>query len=200
MATEFGSFNFIGTLAAVINGLGIVRWLNCLADFLKRKDSMAVEHYWVYTLAAFFQFVLHVLLWWSLWSVRNAGTLNFLMYLYMLLGPILMFLASAFLAPNIDGDRLNLRQHYYSTRPIYTTLLALVWAWALLAAPVFRGHMTDAAPIYLMFLVIALVERSSVSGLVHRAGVVLNWLVLLVFILAFAGELGGLAPNLELGF
>jgi hypothetical protein len=159
MATEFGSFNFIGTLAAVINGLGIVRWLNCLADFLKRKDSMAVEHYWVYTLAAFFQFVLHVLLWWSLWSVRNAGTLNFLMYLYMLLGPILMFLASAFLAPNIDGDRLNLRQHYYSTRPIYMTLLALVWAWALLAAPVFRGHMTDAAPIYLMFLVIALVER-----------------------------------------
>jgi hypothetical protein len=108
---------------------------------------MAVEHYWVYTLAAFFQFVLHVLLWWSLWSVRNAGTLNFL-----------MFLASAFLAPNIDGDRLNLRQHYYSTRPIYMTLLALVWAWALLAAPVFRGHMTDAAPIYLMFLVIALVE------------------------------------------
>ena len=63
-----------------------------------------------------------------------------------------------------------------------------------------RQHITDAAPIYVMFLVIALVERGTSRGLVHRVGVVLNWLVLLVFILAFAGELGGLAPDLDLGF
>ena len=65
MPAEFASFAFISTLAAVINGLGIIRWLNSLADYLRKRDSMTIEYYWVYTLAAVFQFVLHILLWWA---------------------------------------------------------------------------------------------------------------------------------------
>jgi len=192
-----GAFNFIAALAAVINGLGIVRWLNTLVDFLKRKDSMAIEHYWVFTLASFFQFVLHILFWWSLWSVRDAGALNFITYLYMLIGPILLFLGSAFLAPDIEGDRANLKHHYYSTRPVYASLLVLLWIWASLASLVFRGTVTDAIPVLLSFLLIALVQRLSAGELVQRTAVVLNWLVLLVFILSFAKELGGLSPLID---
>jgi hypothetical protein len=200
MPSEFGAFNFIGTLAAVINGLGIVRWLNSLAEFLKRKDAMAIEYYWVYSLAALFQFVMHILLWWSLWNIRNADVLTFVTYLYMLLGPILLFLGSAFLAPEFDRDRLNLRHHYYSARPIYATLLALVWAWAALASPIYRGTITDSAPIFVMFLVVALVQRVTASELVHRVTAVLNWLLLVTFVLSFGRELGGMAPMLDLDF
>ena len=39
MPTEFGSFNFIGTLAAVINGLGIVRWLSWRLHFGCRRAT-----------------------------------------------------------------------------------------------------------------------------------------------------------------
>jgi hypothetical protein len=193
MPTEFGSFNFIGTLAAVINGLGIVRWLNSFADYLKKKDSMSIEYSWAYSAAALFQFVLHILLWWSLWSVRS-GSLNFLSYLYMLLGPILLFIGSAFLAPEIKGDRLNLGQHYYTTRPVYASVLTLLWLWAIFASPVFRGHFAEQVPVLLMFLAVALVLRISTSSLVHRIAVVLNWIILMIFVLAFAIELGGMAP------
>jgi hypothetical protein len=193
-----GAFNFIAALAAVINGLGIVRWLNTLADFLKRKDSMAVEYYWVFGFAGAFQFILHVLFWWSLWSIRDAGGLTFVSYLYMLIGPILLFLGSAFLVPDIEGDRLNLKQHYYAARPVYSTLLVLVWAWASLASLVFRRTVTDAIPVLLSFLLIALVQRLVAGEFVQRATVILNWLVLLVFILSFASELGGLSPLIHL--
>lgn len=199
MPSEFGAFNFIGTLAAVINGLGIVRWLNALVDFLKRKDAMAIEYYWVYSLAAVFQFVMHILLWWSLWNIRTTEALNFLTYVYMLVGPILLFLGSAFLAPDFIADRLNLRQHYYSARRTYATLIALVWTWAALASPVYRGNLSDTTPVFLMFLLIALVQRSTASELVHRATAVLNWLLLLAFVLSFGRELGGLAPIPDLG-
>lgn len=194
MPTEFGSFNFIGTLAAVINGLGIVRLLNNFAEYLKKKDSMSIEYSWVYSAAALFQFVLHILLWWSLWSVRS-GSLNFLSYLYMLIGPILLFIGSAFLAPEIEGDRLNLRQHYYTTRRVYANVLSLLWLWAIFASPVFRGHFAEQAPVLLMFLAVALVLRISASRLVHRIAVVLNWIILMIFVLAFAIELGGMAPT-----
>ena len=193
MGTEFGSFNFIGTLAAVINGLGIVRWLNNFAEYLKKRDSMSIEYSWVYSASALFQFVLHILLWWSLWNVRS-GSLNFLSYLYMLIGPILLFIGSAFLAPEIKGDRLNLRKHYYSARPVYSSVLALVWVWAIFASPVFQGHLAEQAPVLVMFLAVALVLRASASILVHRVAVILNWIILVVFVLAFAIELGGMAP------
>ena len=192
MPTEFGSFNFVGTLAAVINGLGIVRWLNNFVEYLRKKDSMTVEHYWVFTLAALFQFLLHILLWWSLWSVRTGGALNFLSYLYMLVGPILLFVGSAFLVPDVGGDRLNLRQHYYSARPVYASSLLLVWAWATLASLVFRGYLADTAPMFALFFAIAFIQRTVSKPSIHNVVAVLNWLVLIVFVLGFALELGGL--------
>ncbi len=194
MFTEFGSFNFIGTLAAVINGLGIVRWLNNFAEYLKKRDSMSIEYSWVYSAAALFQFLMHILLWWSLWNVRG-GAMNFLSYLYMLIGPILLFIGSAFLAPEIKGDRLNLRQHYYTARPVYASVLVTFWIWVIFITPVFRGHFAESLPALVMFLAVALILRFSASRFVHRAAVFLNWLILIVFVLAFAMELGGMAPE-----
>ena len=73
MPLEFASFAFIITLAAVVNGLGIVRWLTGLAEYLRHKDSLSIRHYWVLSLFATFQFLLHILMWWSLWGVRGAA-------------------------------------------------------------------------------------------------------------------------------
>jgi hypothetical protein len=193
-----GAFNFIAALAAVINGLGIVRWLNSLADFFKRKDSMDIEYYWVFTLASLFQFVLHVLFWWTLWGIRDAGTLNFVTYLYLLVGPILLFLGSAFMAPEIEGDRLNMKHHYYAVRTVYADLLILVWLWSSLASLVFRRALPDSLPVLLTFILIALVQRFMAGELMQKAAVVLNWLVLLVFVLWFAREYGGTSPLMDL--
>jgi hypothetical protein len=198
MPAEFASFAFISTLAAVINGLGIIRWLNSLADYLRKRDSMTIEYYWVYTLAAVFQFVLHILLWWSFWSVRGDVNLNFFTYLYLLTGPIMLFIGSAFLANMFDEDRVNLRQHYYGARPVYSTVLVLSWTWALMIAPIFRGYFVDHSPIFAMFLVVAIAQRVTDYSLVHRIAAIINWLLLLTFVTLFGLELGGLQPKLDL--
>jgi hypothetical protein len=198
MPAEFASFAFISTLAAVINGVGIIRWLNSLADFLRKRNSMTIEHYWVYTLAAVFQFVLHILLWWSLWSVRGDVKLNFFTYLYLLAGPIMLFIGSAFLANMFDEDRVNLRQHYDVARPVYSTVLVLIWIWALMIAPIFRGYFVDHSPIFAMFLVVAIVQRATDNSLVNRITAILNWLILFTFVILFGLELGGLQPKLDL--
>lgn len=57
MELDFRAFAFIITLAAVVNGLGIVRWLTGLAKYLRRKDELRVQHYRVYSLSAGFQFL-----------------------------------------------------------------------------------------------------------------------------------------------
>ncbi|MGI9272285.1 MAG: hypothetical protein ACR2QT_10950 [Woeseiaceae bacterium] len=195
MPIEFASFAFIITLAAVVNGLGIVRWLTGLAEFLRRKDSLNVKHYWVYILIAAFQFLMHILMWWSLWSVRGTAEINFLIYVYLLAGPVFLYLGTSVLAPDVGGD-VDMRTHYYATRRTYSTVLALLWLWAILMGLVLRGELAATAPVYSLFLATALLQRATSRPGVQSLVVFLNWLLLVIFVGLYAMQLGG-AGNLS---
>lgn len=79
---------FVVALAAVVNGLGVVRLLSGLGEYLKNYSTLKVKHYWVYNLLA------HLLLWWSILRPRSAENINFLSYLYLLIGPTLLYLCA----------------------------------------------------------------------------------------------------------
>jgi len=190
MPIEFASFAFIITLAAVVNGLGIVRWLTGLAEYLRRRDALSVKHYWVYGLFAGFQFLLHILMWWSLWGVRATAEINFLMYVYLLAGPVLLYLGTSVLAPDIDGD-VDMTPHYFAVRKTYSSVLALLWLWAVLMGPVLRGAFTPTTPMYVLFLAAALMQRVTLRPAIQALIAVLNWLLLIIFIGLYAMQLGG---------
>ena len=116
MEVDFRAFAFVVSLAAVVNGLGIVRWLAGFGEYLRRRQSLDLRHDWVFILFAGHQFLLHILLWWSLWGVRDASNFNFLIYLYMLAGPVLLYLGSSLLVPDVD-ETVDLRSHYFGARP-----------------------------------------------------------------------------------
>ncbi len=191
MPTELASFAFIITLAAVVNGLGIVRWVTALAEYLRRRESLQVEHDWVFTLFAVFQFLLHILMWWSLWGVRGAGEINFLKYVYLLVGPILLYLGTSVLAPDIDDSKVSAKAHYALVRPTYATVLALLWVWAILMSPVLRGTFASTAPAFALFLGLALVQRFAANDKLQPILALANWLLFAGFVGIYAMQLGG---------
>ena len=191
MELDFRAFAFIITLAAVVNGLGIVRWLAGFAEYLRRKNTLNVEHYWVLNLAAAFHFLLHILLWWTLWGAREGATFNFLTYLYLLTGPVLLFLGTALLSPSIDDDVIDVRSHYFNVRSTYSTVLVLVWLWAIFAWPVLRGAFAPTAPLLMLFLATAVTMRATAKPKIHGLMVTLNWLLIAVFVALYSMQLGG---------
>ena len=190
MPVEFASFAFIITLAAVVNGLGIVRWLTGLAEYLRRRDTLSIRHYWLFSLTASFQFLLHILMWWSLWGVRAAAEINFLMYVYLLAGPVLLYLGTSVLAPDIDGDA-DMNPHYFAVRKTYSSVLSLLWLWAILMGPVLRGEFTPTMPMYALFLAAALMQRITVRPDIQALVAISNWVLLIVFVGLYAMQLGG---------
>ena len=190
MPIEFASFAFIITLAAVVNGLGIVRWLAGFAEYLRRGNSLNLQHYWVLTLFAGFQFLLHILLWWSLWGVRGVAEINFLMYIYLLAGPILLFLGTSVLSPDIAGES-DMRKHYFLVRVTYSSVLALLWLWAIFMGLVLRGEFAPTLPILSLFLIVALMQRQIAHPTIQGILVTANWLLVVVFIAGYAMQLGG---------
>jgi hypothetical protein len=193
MPTDYQSFAFVITLAAVVNGLGIVRWLSGFAEYLRRRQSVQVTHCWVFTLSAGYQFLLHILFWWTLYSLRGAATINFLSFLYLLTGPILLFIGTAILLPDFDDESSDLRKHFLSSRTTYSTVLVLLWLWAIFSSPILRGFFSPTLPLLTAFLASALVLRISANPRIHSVVAVVNLVLLVSFIALYFMQLGG--PN-----
>ena len=191
----FRAFAFIITLAAVINGLGIVRWLTAFSEYLRQRRSLDLHHYWVFSLLAAYQFLLHILMWWTLWSVHDAANFNFLTYLYMLTGPVLLFLGSSLLTPSVATEGVDIRGHFSEVRPTYSTILVLFWLWTIFAAPVLRGSLAPTAPLLALFLTSAVALRVTANSKVHAIVVVFNWLLVVVFIALYSMQLGGFSAQ-----
>ncbi len=190
---DIRAFAFIITLAAVINGLGIVRWLTAFSEYLLQRRHLDIQHYWVFSLLAGFQFLLHILMWWTMWSFRDATNFNFLTYLYLLAGPVILFLGTSALIPSFESDKADVRDHFTDVRPIYSTVLVLLWVWAIFAGPTMRGALAPTAPLLALFLVASVFLRATANPKVHGVVVIFNWLVVAAFIAMFAMQLGGTA-------
>ena len=193
MSLDIRAFAFIITLAAVINGLGIVRWLTAFSEYLRRRRSLEVQHYWVFSLLAVHQFLLHILMWWTMWSFRDATNINFLTYLYLLTGPVFLFLGTSVLTPSIESNGADVRNHFSEVRPMYSTVLVLLWIWAIFAGPLLRGALAPTAPLLALFLIAAVALRSTENPIVHGIVVVFNWFVVVAYIALYAMQLGGTA-------
>lgn len=194
MPADLASFAFIISLAAVVNGLGIVRWVTGLAEYLRQKDRVAIQSSWVYYLFAAFQFLLHILMWWSLWSVRGAPNINFVTYIYVLAGPILLYLGTSVIAPEFSEEGIDFKSQYERARPTYSTVLALLWLWAIFTGLVLRGEFGDPVPVYSAFLATAVVQRVVANPAVQGGLAVLNWLLVAALIGLYAMTLGGANP------
>ena len=157
---------------------------------MRHRSALQITHYWVFSLAAAFQFLLHVLFWWSLWNIRGSATINFLSYLYLLSGPVLLFVGTAVLSPDLDGDKVDLRKHYFQARTIYSTVLILAWLWAVFLSPVLRGTFAPNAALFAAFMIVAVIQRLAANPTVHGVAAVINWLLLVAFIGLYQFQLG----------
>lgn len=191
------TWNFIVSLAAVINGLGIVRLVGGLGDFLKKRKTLQVRHYWVYSVMVLFQLLAHILLWWSIVGLQGAASMNFLNYLYLLAGPTLMFLATTLLLPSISGDEVNLEAEYFEFRAGYYTVLSLFWLWALFIWPAFGYPMSPNWPQLSVWLGMGVILAITANRTVHAilAPAHLIWYV--VMIGRTAMELGAMARQIS---
>lgn len=189
-------WTFVIALAAVVNGLGIVRLLGGFSDYLKNRDSLDVAHYWVYALTCIFQFLIHLLLWWSIIGLKAAGNINFLTYLYLLIGPTLLFLGTSLLIPDADKDSINLREHYFGIRKTFYLVAILFWLWAIFLWPAFGYPFAPTVPLICLFLLISLVLRFSPQQKVHAVLAVGNLVAYAIFVALYAMQLGAVAQQM----
>ena len=189
MESITSSWRFVISLVAVINGLGIVRLLAGLTDYLKHHKALNIKHYWVYTSLLVFQLLLHLLLWWVVIGLHKLGDINFLSYFYLLIGPTLLYLGTSYIVPNFKTESLNLRSEYFNVCKTYFSFLIAFYLWAIFIWPVLGHSFAPTVPLILIFFIIALTMRITDQPKIHAALIIANYAVYLVFVILFATHL-----------
>lgn len=195
MMGDVSSFAFTISLAAVINGLGLVRLLTTLAEYVRGRYKSKITHYWLYTLLIGIQFLMHILLWWAMFGTRAAGTLNFLQYLYLLIGPVLLYLSTSLLLPTADEATYDMRELYRQLARPYFTVLTLFWLWACFLWKALVGVFPPPVSFLVAIVLVAVVIRFSSAEKAHPFLVPVYGIMVLAFIALYQIELGGIAQD-----
>ncbi len=113
-------FDYISVVLAVVVGLGLSHLLLGIAHLLRRRRN--VRFYWVHTTWIALTFVSIVYLWWSIWNLRTLKAWNFFSFLLLLLEPVFLFLAAAFVVPDAatfeTSSTMDMETFYYANRRV----------------------------------------------------------------------------------
>jgi len=129
-------FEFIMVLLSMIIGLGVAEILTGFARaLLHRRLSI---NSWHLLLLAAIVFVTLVQVWWESWTLHDVPEWSFPQLLLFLVNPILLYVLSHLLFPDIDSTT-SLRRHYFENHRLLFGVVAVTAMASLLLQPVAFG-------------------------------------------------------------
>ena len=123
-------FEFILIITSVIYALCMAPLLSGFVRVLQFDGK--VKHFLPQILLSLYLFMFVIVVWWTIWWFRNVSW-HFATYLFVILEPVLLYIACALVFPNkISGDQFDMETYYYKVRvPILTvSLLAVIFVFA----------------------------------------------------------------------
>src|SRR5262249_1297344 len=78
---------------------------------------------------------LHLHMWWSFWVLRGVADWNYLRFVYVLIGPGVLVIASHIIIPEMIDGRIDVERYYFDIAPIFFVFLTAASAWSTLLDP-----------------------------------------------------------------
>jgi hypothetical protein len=112
-------FEFLTVAVSIVLALGLVRLIHGL-----RLASGNSSRYWIHLGYVVMFIVNHLLFWWALWGFQTGVDWNFGRFLYVFIGPMLLYSLASTLIPDDASSVTCWRDYFYR---IHRGLF-LVWA------------------------------------------------------------------------
>ncbi|HEY3639066.1 MAG TPA: hypothetical protein VGK90_13035 [Rhizomicrobium sp.] len=178
------AFSYLSVLNSIVLGLGVASLLAGFASMVRARSRLVM--YWPLPAQMLLVFLLHVQIWWALFSLRGRVLWDFPGFLVVLMQPVLAYLAAAFLVPDIkEGERIDLRQAYFREARWFFGALILLVADSLVKSLLLYGALPNAKDLagHCAFIFLSLVGMISRRDTVHKIIVPISLMVLAAYIM-----------------
>src|SRR5260221_11256585 len=117
-----GAFEYLSVLISIILALGMTRVLGGVGEMLQAKSLRQL--YWVQTIWIINLFLYLVIAWWIFYRWRNQQPWTFLLFVFVLISPTILYLAPLLLFPReSDVDfAIDYKTHYYANHRAFSIL------------------------------------------------------------------------------
>ena len=95
------AFEYLSVLISIILALGMTRVLAGVGEMLQARSHRHI--YWVHAIWIVNLFLYMVIAWWIFYRWRNQQPWTFFLFLFVLISPTILYLASIVLFPR-EGD------------------------------------------------------------------------------------------------
>ena len=178
-----GAFDYLAVLISIVLGLGITNVLTGLAGIVRARDRVRM---FVPTVIHLLNvFVIHVQMWWAMFGLREVRHWTFAGFFAVLMQPVCIYLASAFLVPAIpESGPVDLKAQFFREYPWFFGALVATLCDSLLRNVLIAGHLPEAPDLaaHGVFFAMAVVGLLSKSARVHAVLAPLLSLVLAVYV------------------
>ncbi len=118
-------FSYLSVLISIVLALGMTRVLAGVGDMLQARSHRRI--YWVHAVWIVNLFLYLIVAWWIFYRWRTQQTWTFFLFVFVLVSPTILYLASLLLFPR-EGDvdlAVDYKTHYYANHRAFFILFAL---------------------------------------------------------------------------
>jgi len=119
------AFEYLSVLTSIILALGMTRVLAGVGEMLQARKQRRI--YWVHVVWIVNLFVYLVIGWWIFYRWRNQQKWTFSLFVFVLISPTILYLASMLLFPrngSID-ESADYKRHYYANHRAFFTIFSM---------------------------------------------------------------------------
>ena len=120
-------FSYVCVLTSIVAGLAATRLISGVGQLLQSRGK--ARTYWVHTVWMVNLLLGVIITWWTQYRWRNAPNWTLFLVLWLLVAPIVIYLATVLLFPDPqEGEPIrDWRQHFYANRRLLFLLVAAVF-------------------------------------------------------------------------
>jgi hypothetical protein len=119
------AFSYLSVLISIVLALGMTRVLAGVGEMLQARTRHRI--YWVHVVWIVNVFLYLVVAWWIFYRWRNQQPWTFLLFVFVLISPTILYLASLLLFPReSELERpVDYKTHYYANHRAFFTIFCL---------------------------------------------------------------------------
>jgi len=127
-------FNYVCVMISIVLGLGLTQLFAGIGNLVQIRRR--VKLYWLHSLWVLLLIVLHLHVWWSFWNIRGVAVWTYATFVYVLIGPAALVIASHIIIPELLEGRIDVQRHYFDTSPLFFGILNVGAAWFMFLEPI----------------------------------------------------------------
>ena len=128
------AFNYLSVMVSIILGLGLTQLFAGIGNLVQIRRR--VKLYWLHTLWVWLLIILHLHMWWSFWALRGVERWNYATFVYVIIGPATLVIASHIIIPELLEGRIDVERYYFDTSPLFFGILTVAAIWAMFLEPI----------------------------------------------------------------